>query len=699
MTNTAREKELDKLLKHHDEEHGRRKAKRLRLIFQIIGFSGLVLNRLMELLVTIPTLLFATLPLYLILGMRRLIAGNKILLPQRVGGADAKELTIYTFNIPWQPLKNLSLFYHVLAGHLALVGPKMQAADRNSPSGERAYISTVKPGIFSLSYIRSASKIAHEGEEEIDWEYVFKKSPLFDILLLLRTIPAIFFQSKQQAELDQLKLFGLQIANMTMNEAVGTLGEKLENGTRKNVYFVNADCLNKIFTDRDYFHILQSGGLVLPDGIGLVLAGNMLQTPLKENVNGTDMLPYLCEMASEKDYSIFLLGGQPLVAEEMAVKLGAAYNVTIADTHHGYFDRESENDEVITAINDSGADILLVAFGAPFQEKWIHKNAESLKPTILMGVGGLFDFYSKRTRRAPRWLREIGLEWSYRMLQEPGRMWKRYVIGNPLFLYRVMRWKLYSGVSPAGNPPEPIYRESVAKDPEKRKRLIRQLEQGASSSPSGLPQTKMAIWRFTVTLSYFLKRSLDVFVSLTMLILLFPLFLVVSALIYLEDPGPFFYNQIRVGKDGRHFVFFKFRSMVMNADKIKEQLMSSNESDDGVIFKMKNDPRVTRIGRFIRKFSIDELPQLVNVLRGDMSLVGPRPALPNEVAEYTLDQRKRLHIIPGITCIWQVSGRSDIPFSGQVQLDMDYIQSSSFFRDILILLKTIPAVITGKGAY
>jgi lipopolysaccharide/colanic/teichoic acid biosynthesis glycosyltransferase len=108
---------------------------------------------------------------------------------------------------------------------------------------------------------------------------------------------------------------------------------------------------------------------------------------------------------------------------------------------------------------------------------------------------------------------------------------------------------------------------------------------------------------------------------------------------------------------------------------------------------------VTRTGRFIRKFSIDELPQLVNVLKGDMSLVGPRPALPEEVAEYTLDQRKRLHTTPGITCIWQVSGRSDIPFSGQVQLDMDYIQSSSFFKDISILLKTIPAVLTGKGAY
>jgi exopolysaccharide biosynthesis polyprenyl glycosylphosphotransferase len=232
-----------------------------------------------------------------------------------------------------------------------------------------------------------------------------------------------------------------------------------------------------------------------------------------------------------------------------------------------------------------------------------------------------------------------------------------------------------------------------------RKELIEKLESTSGPHPGFRHRRKMIAWNFTIGLSYCLKRALDIFVSLVMLFLLSPLFLITALLIYLENPGPIFYTQIRVGRDGKHFKFYKFRSMVVNADKIKDTLMADNESNDGVIFKMKQDPRVTRIGRFIRKFSIDELPQLVNVLKGDMSLVGPRPALPKEVAEYTLDQRKRLHITPGITCIWQVSGRSDIPFSGQVQLDLDYIQSSSFIKDIVILLKTIPAVLTGKGAY
>lgn len=210
---------------------------------------------------------------------------------------------------------------------------------------------------------------------------------------------------------------------------------------------------------------------------------------------------------------------------------------------------------------------------------------------------------------------------------------------------------------------------------------------------------KMYFWRLSVGSAYFLKRILDIVVSVFMILLLFPLFILTAILIKLESNGPIIYRQARVGKDGRHFTFYKFRSMFVDAEARKEQMLSQNDSADGVIFKMKNDPRMTRVGRFIRKYSIDELPQLFNVLEGSMSLVGPRPPLPCEVAQYTLDERKRLHIKPGITCIWQISGRSDIPFKQQVQLDEQYIKNHSFFKDIIILLKTIPAILTGKGAY
>ena len=236
-------------------------------------------------------------------------------------------------------------------------------------------------------------------------------------------------------------------------------------------------------------------------------------------------------------------------------------------------------------------------------------------------------------------------------------------------------------------------------DPTVSKELIRTISSSINPRFRYRRRLKVKAWETTIMFSYLLKRVLDSAVSLLALIMLLPLFIFTAVAIWVENPGPVFYVQQRVGLNGKHFRFYKFRSMVMNADKIKKELAAYNESGAGVIFKMKQDPRITKVGKIIRKFSVDELPQLINVLKGDMSLVGPRPPLPAEVAEYTLEERKRLHIIPGITCLWQVSGRSDIPFTDQVRLDMQYIQSASFLNDVILLLKTIPAVLTGRGAY
>ena len=210
---------------------------------------------------------------------------------------------------------------------------------------------------------------------------------------------------------------------------------------------------------------------------------------------------------------------------------------------------------------------------------------------------------------------------------------------------------------------------------------------------------KLFWWQVTVRGSYLFKTVVDVTCASLGILVLSPMFLVCAAVIRLESPGPVIFKQKRIGRDGRPFNFYKFRSMYIDAEQRRQELLKANESKDGVIFKMQKDPRVTRFGRFIRKFSIDELPQLFNVVVGDMSLVGPRPPLPSEVAEYTLEDRKRLTVKPGITCIWQVSGRSDIPFRQQVALDKEYIMSRSLWRDLWILLKTVPAVLTGKGAY
>jgi exopolysaccharide biosynthesis polyprenyl glycosylphosphotransferase len=193
------------------------------------------------------------------------------------------------------------------------------------------------------------------------------------------------------------------------------------------------------------------------------------------------------------------------------------------------------------------------------------------------------------------------------------------------------------------------------------------------------------------------KRTLDILMAGSALVLFSWLFVIVALLIKLTSRGPVIFKQIRVGKGGKHFMCYKFRSMCADAEKKKQSLLHLNEVS-GPVFKIKNDPRITPVGHFIRKCSIDELPQLWNVLKGEMSIVGPRPPLPHEVVHYTSYQQGRLSVKPGLTCLWQINGRSNIDFQHWVEMDMMYIESMSFMNDLKIILKTIPAVITGRGA-
>jgi exopolysaccharide biosynthesis polyprenyl glycosylphosphotransferase len=194
------------------------------------------------------------------------------------------------------------------------------------------------------------------------------------------------------------------------------------------------------------------------------------------------------------------------------------------------------------------------------------------------------------------------------------------------------------------------------------------------------------------------KRALDLLITGGGVLAISPLLLAVAVAIKLDSTGPVFYRQERVGKDGRHFWIYKFRSMVIDADRRLAALLDKNEAS-GPLFKMKEDPRITRVGSFLRRWSLDELPQLLNVLRGEMSLVGPRPPLPSEVAQYEDWQLGRLRAIPGLTGLWQVSGRSEVPFHDMVRLDLHYIRNWSLSLDLEIMLRTIPAVLSNRGAY
>ena len=194
------------------------------------------------------------------------------------------------------------------------------------------------------------------------------------------------------------------------------------------------------------------------------------------------------------------------------------------------------------------------------------------------------------------------------------------------------------------------------------------------------------------------KRCFDVVMSLLALILLSPLFLVLAVIIFVDDPhGSPIFSQIRVGKDGRLFRFYKFRSMIVNAEDMLEQLQDQNEME-GPAFKIKDDPRITRIGKFIRRTSLDELPQLVNVLKGELSLVGPRPPLPREVEQYTPRQMKRLTVKPGLTCYWQIQPhRNSLSFDQWLALDLQYINERSTLVDLKILFATVKVVFHGDG--
>ena len=575
--------------------------------------------------------------------------------------------------------RRLASLFNLVGGSVTLAGPRALSSREARIKGVDPVLLSVKPGLFSPYSLRKALNLAHESEQEIDRDYVHQASAGASLALTVRSLlGGLFASDSNYASPDTIKMLGLTLRNTDMNEALDWVFERARGTRPSTLSFVNPDCLNLAFIHADYKEILQRSDRVLPDGIGIHVACRMKKLRLRANLNGTDMFPRLCQRAAENGTSIYLLGAKPDIARAAADAMVARYpGLRIAGTRHGYFSEEQSSD-IIHEINNSGADILCVAMGAPHQERWLSKHGTDLTPPLRMGVGGLFDYYSGRIRRAPQWVREIGMEWVWRIAMEPRRLWKRYVIGNPLFLYRVYRYNDPAQLTPA-----------VIQSALERNRAGRKVSAAS----------KRILRRAFYATGAAIKRTMDFTAAAIAIVLLSPILLLLCLAIKLESPGAIFFSQTRIGAGGEPFRMWKFRSMYQDAEARKAALMAENEMQGGVIFKMKDDPRITRIGKFIRRASIDELPQLWNVLIGDMSLVGPRPPVPSEVAEYTLSDRRRLHVKPGITCIWQVSGRSTIPFDQQVELDVDYMHTQSVWTDVKLLFKTLPAVFKGTGAY
>ncbi|MFH1739974.1 MAG: exopolysaccharide biosynthesis polyprenyl glycosylphosphotransferase, partial [bacterium] len=676
------------------------------------------------------------------------------------------------------------------------------------------------------------------------------------------------------------KILGIEVDSLTTEEFLKHIEDFIASGTPHQIAYLNADGVNKCWSNRAYRDAVSRADLVYADGMGVVWASRVFDRPLPERVNAGDLLPQLCELARDRQYKIYLLGGEDGIAEQAALQLTSRYpNLQVVGHHHGFFDEEKDG-EVLEDIRRTRPDILLVGMGAPKQELWIREHLENLNVPVAWGVGGLLDYCAEKFSRAPEWMRHGGLEWLYRFMLEPRRLWRRYILGNIIFTFRIgslvvldslmasaawlgaywTRWYFNEVFRKEINPFEPylymlplivvtwvvicasmdLYRRhltptsleelaSIVKivflflipsmavaflfkeqdpgrsvmgimavyaficltisrvawnrieksmletgigrvsalvvgagplgqkvisrlkrhphekyivlgivddgresgtqvngctvlgpsatlpemtntfgadeiffaDPEMTKRdllnlvvacsemkTVRQFsvvtdmfgviaDQAGLSDLEGLPIKVLRAAGLSKG-QQIGKRLMDLGISIVMGIFTIPFIPLISLIIKLSSPGPAVFRQRRIGKEGKPFTMYKFRTMHSDVDEYAEAPIEPD------------DPRIIPIGRWLRRTSLDELPQLWNVIRGEMSMVGPRPEMPFIVENYEAWQRQRLTVQPGITGLWQILGRKDLPLHANLEYDFYYIQNQSLLFDVTILLKTIP---------
>jgi len=347
-------------------------------------------------------------------------------------------------------IHTLPALFNVLKGDLSFIGPRAVAPGEVSAREQLARRRfSVRPGLLSLWWIRKRANIDFGTELDADTEYASTQTVKGDLGIALRAVPTALYGSRSGVLQDKVVIQGIPIDNVTMGEAIDDLMELAAGDKPKQICYVNAHCANVAWKDADYFKVVTNSERIWADGIGVKLAGKILGRQIKQNVNGTDLFPRLCEAIAGTGDSLYLLGAKPGVAEDVKNWITERYpNTNVAGFQDGYYAKEDEP-EVIARIAASGATILMVAFGVPRQDIWIGENLDKLGVNVAMGVGGLFDFYSGRIDRAPQWVREIGFEWLFRVLQEPGRMWRRYFVGNAEFLIHVWQEKFF-GKTPHG---------------------------------------------------------------------------------------------------------------------------------------------------------------------------------------------------------------------------------------------------------
>jgi exopolysaccharide biosynthesis WecB/TagA/CpsF family protein len=458
--------------------------------------------------------------------------------------------------------------------------------------------------------------------------------------------------------------FGLEIFNPSPADSLDLIVEKIGEEGGGIYTFLSASPWVYYHQDQRVRMCLEKSTHRFADGIATLIASRLHCGKVPRRITGPDFTKMGLSQWSGKNM-VFIGGSKGGIQ-----KITELFKIS----SFIHIDKEFKNlseDDVIGTIAEirqrmPDFEIIWLGIGCPKQEIFAYYLSRILKKELLSNgswsskeskknykifcIGAALDFTSGDKKRAPKIMQKLGLEWAFRFLQEPKRLFNRTVIGNLKFLYLCLRYKLCN-------------------------------------------------CKYLKTNYKTHKRILDIIVSIGLLIFLSPLYFMASLAIYLQDRGPIIYKQARVGKGRVPFKFYKFRSMNVGAEELQENLEKYNESEDGIIFKMKKDPRITPIGRFLRRWSIDELPQLFNVLKGQMSLVGPRPPILRETSNFTQDQLRKFEVKPGITGLWQVSGRSLLPFKRQLELDIEYINNQCLILDLEILMKTIPTILSGRGAY
>lgn len=409
---------------------------------------------------------------------------------------------------------------------------------------------------------------------------------------------------------------------------------------KKTIFGLNAYNLNLTIVDDQYREILQRATTVYPEGIGVVLASKILSKGLPEKTTLMDFIYDLLALAAEKGWSLYIVGGKGKIAQKAKERLNTKFpKLKIVGFHNGYFKKDEET-KLINSINKGKPTFLFVALGSPQQEKWIAEYMSNINAKIFLGIGGSIDIIAGTAVRAPSWMNKVGLEWLYRFFREPKRLWKRYLVGNILFLFLVLSEIL-------------------------RIRLFIQ---------------KILVFMHTKAL------------ALILLVLSAPLWPILYIAVKLTSKGPFIFKQKRVGKDMKVFTIYKVRTMVQNAGALKSKYKHLNEVS-GPVFKIRNDPRHTVVGRFISYTGLDEFPQLINVLKGDMELVGPRPLPVYEAAKIPIKYQDRFSVLPGMTSPWVIKGAHKLSFNQWMKLDVEYTRKKSLAYDIDVLLNTILLVI------